>query len=226
MVGVMRWKTAQRLTLLVYVAFILFYGEMTSAKEEEQTTCTALDGTCTASDSISERKVPRSANADGSPREAERACLDRHGMCVDFAARGECAKNPGWMIVNCPRSCDPHNNACVLRDARLRCSRERLNMSSDPIYRPGDMDSMFSSIVERFGDKYEITIHSTSPWVVTFEDFLTDAEVDALIGTQDSWERSTDTGSANEYGETGRILSSGRTSSNSWCRERCENVMD
>ncbi|KAJ1403180.1 hypothetical protein B484DRAFT_475823 [Ochromonadaceae sp. CCMP2298] len=62
---------------------------------------------------------------------------------------------------------------------------------------------------------------STAPWVVTLDNFLTDAEADAIISTQDQWERSTDTGSTNEMGETGRILSTGRTSSNSWCRDAC-----
>jgi hypothetical protein len=45
-----------------------------------------------------------------------------------------------------------------------------------------------------------------------------------LHSTQENWERSTDTGSMNEFGETGRVLSTGRTSSNSWCRAECENV--
>jgi hypothetical protein len=45
-----------------------------------------------------------------------------------------------------------------------------------------------------------------------------------VCSTQERWERSTDTGLTNEFGETGRILSTGRTSSNSWCRAECENV--
>lgn len=38
---------------------------------------------------------------------------------------------------------------------------------------------------------------------------------------QDNWERSTDSGSENEFGEAGRVLSKGRTSSNAWCRQNC-----
>ena len=130
------------------------------------------------------------------------------------------------MIINCPRSCDRHNNACALRDPQLRCSRTALNISTEPIYKPGDMHNMFSSIQSRFGDRYEINVLSESPWVVTFDNFLTDAEIHAIISTQERWERSTDTGMTNEYGETGRILSTGRTSSNSWCRAECENHPD
>jgi hypothetical protein len=50
--------------------------------------------------------------------------------------------------------------------------------------------------------------------VVTFDNFLAPGEAKALISTVKKWERSTDSGLTNEFGETGRILSSGRTSSN------------
>ena len=39
---------------------------------------------------------------------------------------------------------------------------------------PGDMDAMFSSIENRFGEKYGIEIISRNPWIVTFENFLDD----------------------------------------------------
>ena len=47
---------------------------------------------------------------------------------------------------------------------------------------------MFESIVDRFGSNYGITILSKDPWVVTFDNFLTDSEVNALIvtGTKNS----------------------------------------
>jgi hypothetical protein len=101
-----------------------------------------------------------------------------------------------------PKSC----SACHLRDPKLRCPREALNMSNVPSYQPGDMNKMFSSIVERFGSVYDINVLSTDPWVVTFDNFLTDSEAKALISTVDTWERSTDTGTTNDFGETGNIL--------------------
>ena len=76
------------------------------------------------------------------------------------------------------------------------------------------MESMFSSLESRFGQRYKIEVLSRSPWVVTFENFLTEREAQALITTVKKWERSTDSGLTNEFGETGRILSNGRTSSN------------
>ncbi|KAJ1397272.1 hypothetical protein B484DRAFT_484205 [Ochromonadaceae sp. CCMP2298] len=113
-------------------------------------------------------------------------------------------------------------NACHLRDSKVRCNRNTLNISADPTYAPGAMGSMFSSIESRFAETYDVTVVSRDPWVVTFDNFLSDDEVSALITTvADNWERSTDTGTANEFGETGRTVSKGRTSSNAWCRQPC-----
>ena len=43
-------------------------------------------------------------------------CADRHGDCVGWAARGQCASNQGYMLKECARSCD----VCglPLRDAK------------------------------------------------------------------------------------------------------------
>jgi len=63
---------------------------------------------------------------------------------------------------------------------------------------------------------------STDPWVVVFDNFVSEEEINAMISTvEGNWERSTDTGQANEFGEVGRVLSTGRTSSNAWCRHNC-----
>lgn len=117
------------------------------------------------------------------------------------------------MIVNCPASC----KACHLRDPKIRCAREHLNMSTTPSYMPGDMHAMFESLTDRFKDKYEVNILSTDPWVVTFDGFVSDQEAEAMLSTvDDQWERSTDTGVQNAFGETGRVISKSRTSSNAW----------
>lgn len=159
------------------------------------------------------------ANSAGKPPTVSfTSCNDRSDQCRGFADDGECDRNPGWMIINCPKSC----NACHLRDPKLRCDRNFLNISTDPIYAPGDMNDMFSAIEHMYGDRYGVTVLSRDPWVVTFDNFLTDAEADALISTvEGQWEQSTDSGQVNEFGETGRTLSTGRTSSNAWCRAPC-----
>lgn len=56
------------------------------------------------------------------------------------------------MIVNCPHSC----NACHLRDAKVRCTKESLNISTIPAYSPGDMNDMFANIVSDFSNRYEV----------------------------------------------------------------------
>ena len=148
----------------------------------------------------------------GKPLEATAECVDRYDECQGFVDAGECSNNPGWMIINCARSCD----ACDLRDPKIRCTHAFMNVSDQPTFRPGDMESMFKRIISDYSEKYDVKILSRSPWVVTFENFLSDEEVSALLETVDGWERSTDTGQSNEFGETGRVLSEGRTSSNAW----------
>jgi len=104
--------------------------------------------------------APKFANSEGKPREAVKACVDRHEECVGFERQGECSKNPGWMIINCPKSCDRHNNACALRDPKLRCSREALGIKTEPAYKPNDMNDMFSSIQQRYRSS---PLSSTTP---------------------------------------------------------------
>lgn len=85
------------------------------------------------------------------------------------------------------------------------------------------MNAMFESIERDFGHIYPITVLSTSPWVVVFENFVSDDEITAILeSVEGNWERSTDTGKTNEFGETGRTLSTSRTSNNAWCRRKCE----
>jgi prolyl 4-hydroxylase len=166
--------------------------------------------------------IPKGANPDGKPRPAVKDCIDRHQECRKFRKNGECHRNPGWMIINCPRSCNDLTDSCRLRDPKLRCDRKALNMSVFPTYQPGDMNRMFESLETRFGNRYGITVISRDPYVVTFDNFISDDEGHALITHIQRWERSTDTGMTNEYGETGRILSQGRTSTNGWCTHECE----
>ena len=125
-------------------------------------------------------KVPKGANEKGEPVKVNTGeCKDRHEVCKDYVANGECNHNPGWMTINCPVSC----NACHLLDPKVRCDRMRLNISDVPVYAPGDMHNMFSSIQERFGERYGVTVLSEKPWVVTFDNFLSDDEVRCLWST-------------------------------------------
>jgi hypothetical protein len=141
-------------------------------------------------------KVAWSSNAEGRPPDANpNECVDRRPeVCTQYAESGDCESNPGWMIMMCPVTC----NACHLRDPAIRCPREKLGMSLDPAYRPGELNAMFESIEERFAGQYGIQVLSRDPWVVVFDNFLTDAEARALISNVNEWEQSTDTGATNE----------------------------
>lgn len=168
--------------------------------------------------------LPRDAKSDDNP------CKDRYKTkCKAWSAEGECTNNPGWMIVNCPKSCD----SCELLDPSKRCSSEFLNVSEEHVWKEGDLNKMFTRIVEdkAMVDKFDIKVIKKPPhdsWLLEFNDFLSDEEVDSLIswGSQLGFVRSTDTGVQNERGEVTRVFSTGRTSSNAWCTGGCETDED
>ena len=132
---------------------------------------------------------------------------------------GECDINPGWMSVYCSLSCD----ACHLRDPNVRCQRTRLEMDPNPIYAPGDMNKMFENIETEFGTVFEVNYLSRDPYVIQIDNFMSIDESNGIVKTVKTWERSTDVGLSNSYGEVGRVLSQSRTSSNAWCQHECEN---
>jgi prolyl 4-hydroxylase len=126
------------------------------------------------------------------------------------------------MIVNCPRSCD----ACELLDPRKRCSKEFLNMTGPGWWAPGDLDKMFERAVSSFPElRPEVLSRPPEgPWVVQFFDFVKEPEIEALLrwGRKLGYQRSSDVGTTNERGETTKIISASRTSSNAWCSRECE----
>mmetsp|Transcript_17705 Transcript_17705/g.56550 ORF Transcript_17705/g.56550 Transcript_17705/m.56550 type:complete len:482 (-) Transcript_17705:344-1789(-) len=155
--------------------------------------------------------------------EVEDPCSDRFPKrCKQYAKEGECESNPGWMIVNCPAAC----NACDLLDYKARCDRARLNITEEPIWQPGDLNKRFEYILENFAElKPEVVSRPPDgPWIIVFDNFLTNEEVDRLLywGKELGYERSSDVGNANERGETTKIISQSRTSSNTWCTRACE----
>lgn len=197
---------------MIYLPILVFIG---FALQIFSQTCSE-DGVCVNDDV----EIPRGANTEGRPS-VEAGCVDRHPRCDEFVRDDQCTINPGWMIVNCASGC----NACHLLDRNVRCDRNFLNMSTTPALFSGSLETMFQRIVKN--EKHEwgdVVIHSMDPWIVTFDNFMSDAETTAIISAVKKWERSTDTGAMNKYGEAGRKLSTGRTSSNAWCREECENT--
>lgn len=162
-------------------------------------------------------------------------CQDRFSICVNDAKMGKCLENPGWMIVHCCRSCDRDLDASRLVDPAIRCSRESLNIT-EPAWKPGDLNKLFTSWAteEKFAQFEPVVFSSpdgayggqSGPWVITFDNFLTADEADALIrgGRLAGFERSTDQGDMNALGEMEKVVSTTRTSSNAWCTGRCEEL--
>ena len=67
-----------------------------------------------------------SAPGSVQPVDATVDCEDRVSTCIAHGSeRGECLRNPGWMVKHCGRSC----GMCHLRSPTERCSGRFLNMS-------------------------------------------------------------------------------------------------
>lgn len=145
-------------------------------------------------------------------------CTDLHKSCLAYKKNDECSKSPGWMTVNCAKTC----GVCHLRDHSVRCNRQTLNISADPIFQPGDMNSMFSGLQSASGKKYKINVLSSSPWLVTLDDFLTERETKAMLSTASKWERNGDKNTPPLRAEDGTIMALARTSSICWCDKKCE----
>jgi len=179
--------------------------------------------------------IPKGAAPLSGERAAKNRCVDRYGMCKKEAARGTCKSAPGWMIVHCCKSCDEELNASALLDFSARCSREALNMT-EPAWQPGDLNKLFEKWVtsDEFKQYTPNVVSSPGaefggidgPWIITFDTFLTDYEADQIWegGKKAGFDRSTDQGAQNEFGEMEQIVSKTRTSNNAWCTEKCERM--
>lgn len=43
------------------------------------------------------------------------------------------------------------------------------------------MDSVFDNIISKYSQQYHITVHSSSPWVITLDNFLSNDETNTFI---------------------------------------------
>ena len=139
-------------------------------------------------------------------------CMDRFAECADHA--DDCDITPGWMTINCPVTC----NFCHLRDPKVRCSAATLNVSTEAVLAPGDMNTIF----ERLETIFNFTIISRDPWMAEKENALSDEDIDGLLGHPTvHWEQSHESGEINQLGEGEKIFSSARSSSTFWCQHSC-----
>lgn len=54
-------------------------------------------------------------------------------------------------------------------------------MSHQPAFAPGQIDELFENILNEYELKYNIHVYSMSPWIISFDNFMTDTETKALI---------------------------------------------
>ncbi|KAG8466974.1 hypothetical protein KFE25_008353 [Diacronema lutheri] len=130
---------------------------------------------------------------------ADAECKDEHADCASWAAAGECGKNAAYMTSSCPvscRSCEAQRRACERVESSRAIRRE-----------PGGLDALFERALADFAAFSPRVLHR-EPWVVEFDDFVSEDEAAALIAVaNDSLVRSL----------AGDQVSPVRTSNQFWC---------
>jgi len=146
-------------------------------------TCALSCGTCG-------RQVPAS-------QRKKSTCVDDDASCEAWALTGQCVKNSEFMLHKCRKSCGvcgPYGPAC-----------ERL--SDAALSGPGAMNATFERAIAEF-PQYAPKVLHRDPFVIEFEQFLSDAEADHIVSLcADSFQRSL----------AGDKVSSVRTSDQCWC---------
>ena len=168
-------------------------------------------------------------------------CLNRNELCIYWASIGECENNPGFMTLQCSPACA----TCRHIDVEYRCQYDVAQYPN--AYSPGDLHAMFERVANGAFDDLKPVVHSApfdyhekrtnltsfidetnlkldGPWIVTFDNFVTNEEADQLIqrGYDQGYERSKDVGQRKFDGTFDGFTNSGRTSHNAWCEKDCD----
>jgi prolyl 4-hydroxylase len=161
-------------------------------------------------------------------------CKNRDKYCAFYAVNGQCDVIPVMQL-----QCAPVCQACELMDFDLRCNLDP--DAVDALY-PGDLDRLYESITansafEQYGlkvlsrpsyapgDTAETTDYQLGPWIVVFENAVTDEEADRIIelGGKVGFTKSvTNTVGVKEKDGTPTALGDPRrTSTTAWCQYDC-----
>ena len=137
------------------------------------------------------------------------ACINEadDNSCDTWASAGECEANPSFMKTSCAASCD----SCSWEDTY--CT-DLAKVHKPAKSQPGDIAATFERAIT-FTD-FAPTVHSRPgpsgvgpPWVITFDNFVSDEEAQAFIDTTDHhFKRSL----------AGDMVSPVRTSQQAWCQ--------
>lgn len=134
------------------------------------------------------------------PKKSGKKCRDADPSCSSWAGAGECDANPGFMLDSCPLSC----NACPAGDEDPACVRR----NSTPAVQDRGIAAVFERALREY-PQYKPRALSRDPWVMTFDDFLSEEETERIIELcSSSFERSL----------AGDQLSPVRTSHQCWCQ--------
>lgn len=135
-------------------------------------------------------------------------CRNMEPECSLWAAQGECEENADYMKINCAPACQ----TCDLLDIRLKCP---ITEDNEMVYKPGDLNALMERIVDNSDGKGTYLqynpkaisrpkvrsdgtaapgVEVDGPWIVLFENFISEKEAEALIaaGTKKGYERSAD----------------------------------
>lgn len=165
--------------------------------------------------------------------DVRKGCKNQHESCAFWAVLGECEKNPSYMKAKCAPVC----KSCDYLSVETRCPLDP--NAVDALY-PGDVTKVFHRILEdpsiqQFeprvvsrpnyleGDSAENADYIIGPWMVVFDNAITDEEADRLIelGGIEGYQRSADVGRRLEDGTYDKKIYAGRTSTNAWCQNEC-----
>lgn len=182
-------------------------------------------------------------------------CTNREELCSFWAAIGECEANKAYMKTKCAPSCqtcemiDMKARCPPLGDdvkpglvsGGLNAMFERILDTAPGNQTDGEVE------IEPGMTNYSVVVHSRpeprkegeepsisrtldleqDPWIITFENFLTEEECKHLIdmGHKSNYERSEDVGKVQADGSYDSVQSKSRTSENAWCsfRNNCRN---
>lgn len=158
------------------------------------------------------------------PSVVRERCKNAFGLCAQWATAGMCTDKVVYMLNSCPLACQ----VCDRTEKFHRCTGKR-HPHENAAFEKGGIDEMFKEIKggkwDEYGPKFLTEPSSDDdgggaddPYLVRFENFLTDAEADALIdiGNKLGWRPSAvdeaEFGSGNPTKESPR-----RTSSSAVC---------
>lgn len=147
-------------------------------------------------------------------------CHDTDPNCEYWAQTGECYKNKAFMMEHCCLSCSP--------DPDDRCTHIP---TERPDVAEGDIDKIFERAIANY-PQYNPKVISKDPWLVTFDNLLTDEETDGIFeavgGKHGEYLKPSTTARAVK-GADGTVKLTDvpdeiRTSYNAWCQhEGCYN---